>query len=71
MSERKFTQYIPAFLMTQYIVFVSVNYRVGVLGFLSLNDTPVRVQGNVGLKDLVLALRNIRKFEGDRRRVPV
>lgn len=61
--------YSPAFLMMEDIVFVSINYRLGVLGFLSLEDTSLEVPGNAGMKDQVLALRwirnNIRAFGGD------
>lgn len=52
-------------------MFVSFNYRVGPIGFLSLDDPELEVPGNVGLKDQVFALqwihRNIEKFGGDPR----
>lgn len=61
--------YSPSFLMTEDIVFVTTNYRVGILGFLRLNDTSLGVTGNAGLKDQALALKwiqkNISKFGGD------
>ncbi|XP_012254120.2 esterase FE4-like [Athalia rosae] len=57
----------PDYLMETGVVFVSMNYRVGVLGFLQLND-PV-VPGNMGLKDQLAALKwvkeNISQFGGD------
>ncbi|KAL0274050.1 UNVERIFIED_CONTAM: hypothetical protein PYX00_006574 [Menopon gallinae] len=59
--------YGPDFLVTQDVVLVTCNYRLGPLGFLSLGtkDYP----GNNGLKDIVLALKwvqeNIAKFSGD------
>ncbi|KOB71341.1 Uncharacterized protein OBRU01_13925 [Operophtera brumata] len=59
--------YGPEFLLQHNVVVVSMNYRLEVLGFLSL-DTP-EVPGNAGMKDQVLALRwvkeNIAKFGGD------
>lgn len=57
----------PEFLLQHDVVFVTLNYRLEVLGFLSL-DIP-EVPGNAGMKDQVEALRwvknNIRKFGGD------
>jgi carboxylesterase type B len=48
---------------------VAFNYRLGPIGFLSLDDPELEVPGNVGLKDQVFALkwvqRNIEKFGGD------
>lgn len=61
--------YGPEFLLTQDIVLVTPHYRVGLLGFLCLEDTSLDIPGNAGLKDQRLALRwvqrNIRKFNGD------
>ena len=49
------------------IVMVSINYRVGILGFLSLGIPEI--PGNMGLLDQTMALRwvqeNIRSFGGD------
>lgn len=45
----------PDFLLEQNLIFVSLNYRLGVLGFLSL-DSP-EYSGNMGLKDQQLALK--------------
>lgn len=63
----------PAFMMTEDIVFVSMNYRLGILAFLRLNNTSLNVPGNAGLKDQVLALqwiqKNIRTFGGDPKNV--
>ncbi|KAI5639530.1 carboxylesterase family domain-containing protein [Phthorimaea operculella] len=59
--------YGPEFLVRQGVVLVTFNYRLGVLGFLSLDSEDV--PGNAGMKDQVAALRwikkNIRNFGGD------
>ncbi|KAI5639531.1 carboxylesterase family domain-containing protein [Phthorimaea operculella] len=59
--------YGPEFLVRQGVILVTFNYRLGVLGFLSL-DT-VDAPGNAGMKDQVAALRwvktNIKNFGGD------
>lgn len=61
--------YGPEFLLTQDVVLVVPNYRLGILGFLKLDDLELQVPGNAGLKDQNLALewvqRNIEKFNGD------
>jgi len=50
------------------VVVVSINYRLGALGFLYLPDTP-EASANVGLLDMTAALRfvkaNIAQFGGD------
>lgn len=54
-------------LVEKDVIFVSIAYRVGVVGFLCL-DTP-EVPGNAGLRDQMVALswikRNIKSFNGD------
>ncbi|KAJ6649742.1 Esterase B1 [Pseudolycoriella hygida] len=65
----------PDYLLQNDVVFVSFNYRLGAIGFLSLDDPTLNVPGNVGLKDQVFALqwiqRNIHNFGGDRKRCTV
>jgi para-nitrobenzyl esterase len=66
-------------LARQGVVFVSMNYRLGALGFLShpalKNESPRHASGNYGLMDQVAALqwvqRNIAAFGGDPKRVTV
>ncbi|XP_064109034.1 venom carboxylesterase-6-like isoform X2 [Macrobrachium nipponense] len=57
----------PKFLLTKDVILVSIQYRLGVLGFLSTGDPTI--PGNFGMKDQSLALRwvheNIRDFGGD------
>nr|CAD7201674.1 unnamed protein product [Timema douglasi] len=61
----------PGHLMDLGVVVVSVQYRLNVFGFLSLEGTDV--PGNAGLKDQAAALRwinkNINQFGGDENRV--
>ncbi|XP_014227063.1 esterase FE4-like [Trichogramma pretiosum] len=61
------------YLLKNDIVLVTVNYRVGVLGFFNLEDEIA--PGNQGLKDLVFALKwiqlNISKFGGDSSNVTI
>lgn len=59
----------PDFLLEHDILYISVNYRLGVLGFLSIADREFDIPGNAGLKDQSLALRwvseNCELFGGD------
>ncbi|KAK9297785.1 hypothetical protein QLX08_008630 [Tetragonisca angustula] len=59
------------YLMDRDVVFVTINYRLGMLGFLSTEDEIV--PGNMGLKDQSMALRwvseNIEWFGGDPKKV--
>ncbi|XP_033217651.1 esterase FE4-like isoform X2 [Belonocnema kinseyi] len=65
--------YSPDYLLKHDIVFVSINYRLGIFGFLNMDiqDCP----GNQGLKDQVLALKwiqeNIEAFGGDKNNVTI
>ncbi|PZC78162.1 hypothetical protein B5X24_HaOG200122 [Helicoverpa armigera] len=59
--------YGPEFLLRKGVVVVTINYRLEILGFLSLDTKDV--PGNAGMKDQVAALRwvnkNIANFGGD------
>lgn len=59
----------PDFLLMADVVLVTINYRLGALGFLSLEDESLNVPGNAALKDQVMAMKfvkeNIRNFGGD------
>ncbi|XP_016970629.1 esterase B1 [Drosophila rhopaloa] len=61
--------YGPDYFMKHDVLLVTLNYRVGALGFLSLKDKTLKIPGNAGLKDQVQALRwvkdNIASFNGD------
>lgn len=65
--------YTPYVLLNEDIVFVIIQYRLGILGFLSTEDEVI--PGNFGLKDQVMALqwiqKNIHSFGGDRKRVTI
>ena len=58
-------------------VYVSINYRLGPMGFLTLDtlsqSSPSRTSGNYGLMDMMLALHwvrdNIRNFGGNPNKV--
>ena len=58
------------------VVLVTINYRLGALGFLDLSGiAPGEFDGNLALKDVLLALRwvrrNVAAFGGDPERVTV
>lgn len=61
------------FINNEDVIFVRCNFRLGPLGFLSINDFGA--PGNCGLKDIILALkwvqRNISIFGGDPSNVTV
>ncbi|XP_053969307.1 esterase B1 isoform X1 [Anastrepha ludens] len=67
--------YSPDFLMSKDIVLVTIAYRLGPFGFLSLDDPDVNIPGNAGIKDQILALRwvkeNIAAFGGDTNNVTI
>lgn len=61
--------YGPDFFMQQNVVMVTINYRFGAFGFLSVAGTEFDVPGNAGLKDQRMALiwirDNVAQFGGD------
>lgn len=63
----------PDFLIHEDVIVVTINYRLGAMGFMSLG-TP-EYSGNQGLKDQQLALKwvhaNIEQFGGDRDSVTI
>ncbi|XP_021956499.1 venom carboxylesterase-6 [Folsomia candida] len=65
--------YGPAYLLDEDVVLVSMNYRLGSLGFLSTGD--MTSPGNNGLKDQTLALKwvreNIANFGGDPNKITI
>lgn len=60
-------RYNPLYLLEEDVVVVTLNYRLGMLGFLSYPEGGIA--GNCGLKDQALALKwvqeNIHRFNGD------
>ena len=63
----------PEFFMDHDVILVTINYRLGVLGFLNTEDGTV--PANNGIKDMILALKwvqaNIAQFGGDPEKVTV
>lgn len=63
----------PEYILNNDVVLVSLNYRLGLLGFIS-TGTQV-APGNLGLKDMVVALKwvenNIAAFGGDPKSVTI
>ncbi|VVC92314.1 unnamed protein product [Leptidea sinapis] len=63
----------PEYLMRRGVIVITFNYRLNVMGFLSLNTS--RVPGNNGLRDMVTLLRwvrsNIKSFGGDPEQVTI
>ncbi|XP_072946208.1 venom carboxylesterase-6-like [Epargyreus clarus] len=63
----------PQFLLEREIIFVTMNFRLGPFGFLSLGIEEA--SGNAGLKDILLCLKwvkeNIKRFGGDPNKVTI
>lgn len=59
----------PDFFMRKSVVLVTISYRLGALGFLSVADKRYDIRGNAGLKDQSLGIRwvrdHIEAFGGD------
>nr|XP_022905022.1 esterase B1-like [Onthophagus taurus] len=67
--------YGPEFLIPNRVVVVTINYRLGFLGFLNFQNAKVDVPGNAALKDQLMALKwvkkNIEFFGGDPNKVTI
>lgn len=65
--------YGPDFLLSLDNILVTIHYRLGIFGFLQLNDTEYT--GNAGLKDQQLALKwihqNIEHFSGNKDQITI
>ncbi|XP_037945477.1 esterase B1 [Teleopsis dalmanni] len=61
MGEASREIYSPDYFMMENVVLVTISYRLGPLGFLSLNEKNLDVPGNAGLKDQVLALKWVKR----------
>ncbi|KAG4069037.1 hypothetical protein HA402_008348 [Bradysia odoriphaga] len=67
--------YNPEYLLRKDVVVIVVNYRLGIFGFLSVDDPTYGIPGNAGLKDQVMALKfikeNCERFGGDPNNITV
>ncbi|MEO8908585.1 MAG: carboxylesterase/lipase family protein [Microbacteriaceae bacterium] len=77
-SSQDFTGQGTSFVRSGRVIYVSFNYRLGALGYLHFTRYSTRsrpIDGNLGLRDQVAALRwvhaNIRAFGGDPHNVTV
>ncbi|KAI4493117.1 hypothetical protein M0802_009667 [Mischocyttarus mexicanus] len=65
--------YKPDYIIRNDIILITINFRLGCLGFLNLEDEVA--SGNQGMKDIVMALRwvrdNIAVFGGDSKNVTI
>ncbi|XP_044252262.1 esterase B1-like [Drosophila takahashii] len=63
----------PDYFMREDVIHVSIGHRLGPLGFLSFADPSLKIPGNAGLKDIIMALRwikaNAGNFNGDPERI--
>ena len=63
----------PDYLLESGLVVVTINYRLGPMGFMALEGSSIA--GNQGLKDQLMALRwvkeNIANFGGDPNRITI
>lgn len=69
MGEANNEWYGPDYFMEKDVILVTIQYRLGVMGFLSLQSPEFNIPGNAGLKDQVMALQwvknNCAQFGGD------
>lgn len=67
------SDYGPTYMLSEDVILITLNYRLGVLGFMSTGDKSL--PGNLGLKDQVLALKwvhdNIEYFGGNPHNVSI
>lgn len=65
--------YGAEYLLDKDVILVTINYRLGMLGFMTTGDLVAT--GNYGMKDQVLALKwvqqNIKSFGGDLQKVTI
>nr|XP_026499945.1 esterase E4-like [Vanessa tameamea] len=63
----------PDFLIENDVLFITLTHRIGVFGFLKINETDS--SANMGLKDIVLGLKwiktNVDQFGGDSKNITV
>lgn len=63
------------FMETEDVILVSINYRLGVFGFISMDAEDDAFTSNNGLRDIVMALKwiqgNIAAFKGDPEKVTI
>lgn len=63
----------PDFLINEHVIVVTINYRLGIFGFVSLGTADY--SGNMGLKDQQLALQwvndNIHHFGGEKENITI
>ncbi|CAG7828875.1 unnamed protein product, partial [Allacma fusca] len=63
----------PNYFMDEDVILITINYRLGALGFLNTGDGLVT--GNMGFKDMILALqwvqKNIQQFGGNPGKVTI
>nr|CAH7767191.1 unnamed protein product [Callosobruchus chinensis] len=70
-GDASFDSQDPEFLLDESIVFIEIQYRLGIFGFVSTGDEVL--PGNIGHRDQILALKwvqeNVQYFGGDKDKV--
>ncbi|XP_016954147.1 esterase B1 isoform X2 [Drosophila biarmipes] len=65
----------PDYIMREDVIHVSIGHRLGPLGFASFADPSLKIPGNAGLKDIIMALHwvkaNASNFNGDPDRITI